>query len=168
MNTFKSLIAVAVLMSSTVFAANPKYSRGDLIHTNQPFVRVGGDRVIFGFKVTERCDVESLKAAAIALKTRSSTDRFDDQWYAFSVPQGRCLMMGYYNLDSKKYGWAAILNKPNTWSVRNSKQNWKDIGNGVQQKYSYSVNGQNVDLDIFNPKNEGALTGNDILISFGY
>lgn len=169
MPVYNSLIAVLVLTSATVFgSANPKSHRGDLIHTNSPFVRVGGDNVVFGYKVTASCDKATLQAAAIDLKNRTTTGRWDDLWYAFSVQQGRCLMVGYYNLNAKTFGWAAILNKPNSWVLRSNSQGWKDIGNGTQKKYSYTVNGQKVDLDIFNPNNEGGFSGNDILISFGF
>jgi hypothetical protein len=166
-NTF--IAVVLVLSTSTVFgASNPKSYAGHLIHTHSPYVRVGGDKVVFGYKVTPSCDNDSLRAAAIELKTRTTTDRWDDLWYAFSVPQGRCLVMGYYNLSSAKFGWAAILNKPTSWAVRSNSQGWQDLGNGNQKKYSFKINGQNVDLDIFNPNNSGGFSGNDILISFGY
>ena len=169
MSVYQSLVAIIAFASVTGFSAdNPKSYKGNLIHTNSPYVRVGGDKVVFGFKVPDACDVETLKATAIALKNRTATDRWDDQWYAFNVPQGRCLVMGYYNLTSGKYGWAAILNKPKSWAVRNSKQDWQDLDNGSQKKFSYKVNGQQVDLDIFNPNNNGGFNGNDILISFGF
>lgn len=171
MNIKKLMFVLATtfftLAATADAAATPKYYRGDLIHTTQSYVTVGGDPVIFGYKVTG-CDEESLKASAIALKTRATTDRWDDLWYAFSVPSGRCLMIGWYNLTSKKYAWAAVQNQPNTWKARSNKHGWGNLANGNQAKYSFSINGQNVDLDLFNPNNEGALTGNDILISFGY
>lgn len=169
MSVLKTLVTIVALASVTGFAAdNPKSYKGSLIHTNSPYARVGGDKVIFGYQVAPSCDVDTLKTTAINLKFRATTDRWDDQWYAFNVAQGRCLVMGYYNLSSSKYGWAAILNKPNSWAVRNSKQGWQDIGNGTQRKFSYHINGQQVDLDIFNPNNTGGFSGNDILISFGY
>jgi hypothetical protein len=135
-----ALVVAFLAVGAAEASGNPPYHRGNLIHTSHPFVRVGGDQVIFGFKVAG-CDVESLKVAAISLKNRATTDR---------------------------YGWAAVQNQPNTWSARSAKHGWENMPNGTQKKYSFTINGQKVDLDIFNPMNEGALTGNDILISFGY
>lgn len=148
-------------------APTPKYYKGSLIHTGDPYVRVGGDQVVFGYQVAG-CDTDSLANAAINLKTRATTDRWDDLWYAFRVPAGQCLMIGWYNLTSRRYGWAAVQNQPNTWKARSSKYDWGNLGNGLQAKYSFTINGQKVDLDVFNPNNEGALNGDDILISFGY
>ncbi len=168
---FNKIVLAAMAIFTLGVAANagtPRYHRGDLIHTNQPFVRVGGDKVVFGYRIADGCDVDSLKAAAISLKTRGSTDRWDDQWYAFNVARGRCLMIGWYNLNAKKFGWAAIQNQPKSWSVRSNNAGWSALGNDSQKKYSFSINGQSVDLDIFNPNNAGALNGNDILISFGF
>lgn len=167
----KNIIVITITILTLGTAANaastPKYYRGNLIHSALPFTRVGGDRVIFGYQVAG-CDVDSLKAAAINLKLRTTTDRWDDLWYAFSVPSSYCLMIGWYDKDTSKYGWAAVQNQPNTWKVRSNSKIWVNLANGEQAKYSFNINGQQVDLDVFNPKNEGALTGNDILISFGY
>ncbi len=77
-------------------------------------------------------------------------------------------MMGYYNLDTDRIGWAAILNQPKSWSTRSAKHDWTVLGNDSQKKYSFKINGQAVHLDIFNPNNAGASTGNDVLISFGF
>jgi len=157
-----------VILSQVATAAStPKYYRGNLIHSTQPFVRVGGDAVVFGYKVAG-CDFDSLKNAAVSLRNRTKTDRWDDLWYAFTVPSGECLMLGWYDLTSRKFGWAAVQNQPNTWKSRSNSADWSNLSNGNQAKYSFTVNGQRIDLDIFNPKNEGALTGNDILISFGF
>jgi hypothetical protein len=167
--TLALLVTTFITLGSVANAANtPKYYRGDLIHTTQKFVRVGGDAVIFGYKIAPGCDEESLKNTAISLKNRTSTDRWDDQWYAFNVARGRCLMIGWYNLTGRTFGWAAIQNQPTSWSVRSNTRGWGNLGNGTQAKYSFKINGQAVDLDIFNPNNTGALDGNDILISFGY
>ncbi len=170
---FNKLIQLGTLaLTLGVAAANagatPKYYRGDLIHSNQPFTRVGGDRIVFGYRIAKGCNVDALKEAAISLKHRNTTDRWDDLWYAFHVERGRCLMIGWYNLDDAKYGWAAIQNQPNAWTVRSNRKGWQTLPNGEQMKYSFSINSQGVDLDIFNPNNAGALTGDDILISFGY
>lgn len=163
------LVGACLALGNGANAANtPKYYRGDLIHTTQRYVHVGGDKVIFGYKLAAGCDAENLKQAAISLKNRSTTDRWDDQWYAFNVQRGRCLMIGWYDLTSRKFGWAAIQNQPNSWSVRSNSRGWENLSNGSQKKYSFTINGQGVDLDLFNPKNEGALDGNDVLISFGY
>lgn len=171
MNTKKFILvlfATLITLATPARAADtPTYYSGHFIHTDQPFERVGGDEVIFGYKVAG-CDVDSLKAAAISLKSRSTTDRWDDLWYAFKVDPGMCLMIGWYDLTAHKYGWAAVQNQPNSWSARSNYKGWTNLPNGTQAKYSYRINGQKVDLDLFNPNNVGALTGNDILISFGY
>lgn len=89
-----------------------------------------------------------MKAAAINFKNRSETDRWDDKWYAFSVTRNMCLMIGWYNLDTSKSGWAAAQNQPSSWSVRSNSKSWQTLGNDAQRKYSYTINGQTVDLDL--------------------
>lgn len=169
MSRFILVLASTLFMLSNVGSAadNPRYRSGNRIHTNEPSVRVGGDNIIFGYEVTG-CDLDSLKQAAINLKLRSTTDRWDDKWYALEVPRGECLMIGWYDLNSRNFGWAAAQNQPNTWKARGSRTGWGNLANGNQAKYSFSVNSQKIDLDIFNPNNVGSLGGDDILISFGY
>lgn len=168
--TRSSLAVLALsLLATPLFAGTPTYHRGSLIHTHSPFVRVGGDEVVFGYQVASGCDEGSLRNAALSLNNHATSDRWDDQWYAFSVPRSRCLVIGWYDRTASKYGWTAIQNMPNTWATRsNYRKTWETMGNGTQKKYSYTINGQRVDLDVFNPENEGALNGDDVLISFGY
>ena len=162
------LVGITMTLGFAVKGAdNPAYRRGDRIHTNNASVRVGGDNVVFGYEVTG-CDETSLKDAARSLKTRSTSDRGDDKWYAFSVPRSSCLMFGFYDLTARKFGWAAVQNQPNTWKARGSNTGWGNLSNGSQAKYSFNINGQRIDLDVFNPNNVNALNGDDILISFGF
>jgi len=162
-----ALFINCLALGSAFGSGNPTYYKGELIHTNQPFIRVGGDEVKFGYAQTG-CDTTSLKNAAIALKNRQTTDRWDNLLYAFSVDSGMCIMIGWYDLTSHQYGWAAAQNQPNTWSVSDIDKGWQNTPNGTNRRYAFAINGQKINLELYNPQNEGALTGNDILISFGY
>lgn len=170
MGTFK--LALLTLVASAISAqagSNPVWYNTGLGNTNKTHYKVGGDNVKFGWRMATGCDLESLKTAALKTKNQATTFAWDDDsWFGVGVPSGRCMVASWYDLTSSKYGWAAIQNKPGSWGVRSNSKNWVDIGNGVQKKYSYNINGQTVDIDIFNPYNQGTLTANDILFGFGW
>ncbi len=85
-----------------------------------------------------------------------------------TVPVGMCRVTAFYDLTNNTMGWAGVQNQPNRWMVRNDNHPWEQLTNGQQKKYRYQINGQIVDLDLFNPYEENGLTGDYMLVSFGY
>ncbi len=149
-------------------ASNPVHYNTGLGRTQKSYYKVGGDAVRFGWRMASSCDTNSLRNAATKVKNDDTSFAWDDNWYSLRVPQGRCMVFSWYNLKNGNFGWAAVQNRPSSWGVRSNSKDWVNLGNGDKQKYPYTINGQTVDLDVFNPYNQGSVGGDDIFFGFGY
>lgn len=169
MRTFQiATLVTSLFVGAAQAASNPVHYNTGLGRTSKAYYKVGGDRVKFDYRMASGCDQESLRNAALKVKNSTYTFAYDDAWYVMSVPQGSCMVIAWFDLDTGKFGWAGIQNRPSSWRVRGNASGWVNLGNGDKQKYSYTINGQTVDLDIFNPYNQGTVSGNDIFFGFGY
>jgi hypothetical protein len=136
-----------------------------------------GDRVKFLHRIVETRNWQSkreLSALAKGMLDRSAKSHIrDDKWYWASLSETRneVLLLVWWNMDERKYGWVAIKNTPERFLVRsNSSQGWvtPDEG-GDKEYYQWTINGKKLDIDVRNPKNErNSWTRYDIWYSFGY
>lgn len=163
---WKFSLVVLIAWSVAHADSNPKYFSAGSGTTDKGHYRIGGDRIRFGWRLASGCDEQTLRTEAARTKLQAVTFACDDQWYKTYVPPGGCMVFSYYNLDTDRYGWAAIQNKPSSWATRSISNDWSEIGNGDKQKYTYTVNGAKIELDIMNPLNVGKVDGNDIFFGF--
>lgn len=168
MKTTKLVLGLlAFLATATSFGANPTaYGTGELLGNAEAHY-IHGQPIKFGYWVTECTDV-NLRERAKRFKLFSRSAKWDDRWYYIKVPVGQCLVFGWYDMNARKYGFAAAENAPNTWHIRSNSTNWFSIGNGQKHKFTFKLHGVQVALDIMNPENKTAGMGDFVFFSWGY
>jgi hypothetical protein len=141
-----------------------------------PWYSIGNQRIKFITQsVAGAYDYNSINSEALRLIREGNAGNWrshiwDDQWYWYSLPDNvdKYFLMVGYSPDEGKYVWAAVRNRPDFWEVRAWDGSYTRPGNDSQVKKRTTINGYTIDLDIFNPDNEGDWTPNDFWYSFGY
>lgn len=153
--------------------AGPRY-------VNFPWYAVGDQRLKAVAKVIAGAfDYNSINNAVISLINNSyrgnwNSHIWDDAWLWYSLPsnQEKYWVFAWYNYDfspsSYEYGWMAVRNRPSFWEVRANDGSYFYPSNNSQVKKRYITNGYTIDLDFFNPNNEGDWTPNDFWYGFGF
>jgi hypothetical protein len=156
-----------------VINAGPRYA-------GFPWYSIGDQRLKCVVKaISGAYDYNSINDAAKALILQSyqgnwNSHIWDDAWLWYSLPdnQEKYFLFAWYNWDFSptqyQYGWMAVRNRPAYWEVRANDGSYVQPGNDSQVKKTYTTNGYRVDLDFYNPDNEGDWTPNDFWYGFGY
>jgi len=101
-----------------------------------------------------------------ALTPPIATQVWDDQWYARRTPVGTFILMMACNVDVPEYRHVAIYNGPDHWSVLGGSHIAQ--GHDNFRKITTDMGGSRIDFDLWNPTNDGDMTSDDLIISFGY
>ena len=140
-----------------------------------PWYRVGDQRLkcvveaIYG-----PFDHDSINKEAIELIYKSEQGNrcshiWDDAWLWYSLPddQEKYFLFSWVNWDAGptwvELSWMAVRGRPKYWEVRATDGSYLRPANDTQVKKRVVTNGYTVDLDFYNPENEGDWIRHDFL-----
>jgi hypothetical protein len=175
----KHFIVIFALFFSGISVAD-SFSSIWSAKTSREYYYIAGDRISLGviqIKADDWRDTNYInRQVANAPKMNYL---WDDRWYYATLPDSSSdvLVLFWKNHDTNKQGWVLIKNTPDVWYYMINSGNAQTLKGEGDPKGKVNLfwnefgtvnNGQgSLSIDIMNPKNEGDMTANDILVGFG-